>query len=126
MLFTRREKSTTLENSEEKTLLYETITTGVTRKNFSKMRTSHKMYLTFILSSVCIFMYQYHVSIPRAFSQQSIIEVSMTFYYTVVRIIIAQLYFNETEIIHKFFFFLQLATKNEIYIFNFLVSVVKN
>ncbi|CRK97451.1 CLUMA_CG010840, isoform A [Clunio marinus] len=44
------------------------------------MRTSHKMYLTFILSSACIFLYQYHMSIPRitSFSQQSINEVITT------------------------------------------------
>ncbi|CAO1401314.1 unnamed protein product [Diamesa hyperborea] len=29
------------------------------------MRTSHKMYLTFLLSSACIFVYQYHLSMPR-------------------------------------------------------------
>lgn len=47
----------------------------------ANMRTSHKMYLTFILSSACIFLYQYHMSIPRisAFSQQSINEVSWLF-----------------------------------------------
>lgn len=46
-----------------------------------KMRTSHKMYLTFILSSACIFLYQYHMSIPRmsSFAQQSINEVSWLF-----------------------------------------------
>lgn len=43
-----------------------------------RMRTSHKtLYLTFILSTVCIFLYQYHMSIPRIVSlqQQSINEV---------------------------------------------------
>lgn len=43
-----------------------------------KMRTKHKMYLTFLLSSACIFLYQYQVAIPRitVFSQQSVSEVS--------------------------------------------------
>lgn len=43
-----------------------------------KMRTKHKMYLTFLFSSACIFLYQYQVAIPRitVFSQQSVSEVS--------------------------------------------------
>jgi hypothetical protein len=46
--------------------------------NNFRMRTSHKtLYLTFILSTVCIFLYQYHMSIPRiaTLQQQSINEV---------------------------------------------------
>ncbi|XP_070500308.1 galactosylgalactosylxylosylprotein 3-beta-glucuronosyltransferase P isoform X1 [Chironomus tepperi] len=46
-----------------------------------KMRTSYKtLYLTFILSSICIFLYQYHMAIPRMISlqQQSINDVITT------------------------------------------------
>lgn len=55
---------------------------GQTTMNPVKMRTKHKMYLTFLLSSVCILFYQYQVAIPRitVFSQQSVSEVrSMIF-----------------------------------------------
>lgn len=108
------------------------------------MRTSHKMYLTFILSSACIFLYQYHMSIPRisAFAQQSINEVSWLFnspHYTVNYIVINENYINLAEIIsnyiHDFWFSLKIiwkpklssTTNNNYYDFRFIfISVLLN